>query len=206
NGLSQTGYLNENTYEMLLSLASRQRTTGSVDSGTNATESIIAKTSPDSRLSRVRRVFPGKDLVVGNFDGRLYVVVLTWSSHSLAEARALARRSGGTLASITSAAEYDFVMKLAQSDSRLWTSDDPEHRHGPSIGLYQSKGAREPSGGWVWDSGESYTLNRWTRSEPNNHDGGEDVAALWIKNGGGGRTVGWNDTKGISRSFIIEIP
>ena len=54
------------------------------------------------------------------------------------------------------------------------------------IGLYQdtsSSSYSEPSGGWVWTSGEALDWNLWQSTEqgtePNNVNGGEDVAELF---------------------------
>ncbi len=184
------------------------------DGGSGSSEGSVPETSASlpstmaSRLAKVKRVFPGKELIAGEFDGRLYVIVLTWDTHSIAEGRRLARRAGGYLASIGSVGEQKFLMNLALSDGRLWSKDNYGHTHGPSIGLFQLDGSREPNGGWVWDSGERVTYRGWTDSQPDNARGVEHTSELWIQNvqGSNARRYGWNDKPEIYRSFIIEIP
>jgi len=120
--------------------------------------------------------------VLWSANGHYYEVIqypgATWSD---ARAQAQAIGAGWDLATITSAEEQNFIAGLLGladpfgSISEYW------------IGGYQGISKVEPSSGWVWVTGESFTYLNWWSGEPNNV-GGEDHLAmddryLW----------GWND-------------
>lgn len=85
---------------------------------------------------------------------------VTWT-----EAARLARIEGGYLATITSAAENDFVFSLVNAPEFF----SANYGVGPALGGFQRDGSAEPDGGWAWVSGESWNYHNWLpRQEPNN--------------------------------------
>jgi hypothetical protein len=107
-------------------------------------------------------------------------------------AAALASARGGYLASITSAAENDFV--FAQVDDRLFWRVVPNtgHRNGPWLGAHQRAGASEPAGGWEWDSGEAFVYSNWAPDEPSNAGGDERFLNFYCRGCSAPRRT-WND-------------
>jgi hypothetical protein len=109
---------------------------------------------------------------------------LTWTAADL-----LARLQGGYLATVTSAAENDFVFRLVTAPEFF-----PGGK-GPALGGYQLDRAPEPDGGWCWVGGEPWNYRRWHATEPNNgrlRDGTED--RLQFYSGAPGTPAStWND-------------
>ena len=107
------------------------------------------------------------DPITFEANGHRYEVIeigpgLTWE-----EARALAEEMGGHLATITGAAENEFVswlVELAGGDpQRFW------------LGGYQTDPTNslcEPADCWAWVTGEPWTYENWAVGEPNNGVGG----------------------------------
>ena len=108
-------------------------------------------------------------------NGHWYVVEvapsITWQS---AVSSAAAR--GGYLATISSAAENQFILKLARATPGAFTSVD----FGPFLGALQVAGAdgqvQEPGGSWSWLSGEAWSFTNWLATEPNDFDCGPNAA------------------------------
>jgi len=71
------------------------------------------------------------------------------------------------LATITSEAENEFVYNLVSSDDRYWFWDNYENGSGPFLGGYQPEGSSEPSGGWTWITGETFSFTNSAAGEPN---------------------------------------
>lgn len=113
-------------------------------------------------------------VATGEFDGRTYEAILTWSG-SWGDAEADAKRRGGRLVSITSEAENNFVFDLIRHDLRLWNMYKDGQAFGPWIGLHQPPGAPEPDGGWAWVGGEPVTFKKFSDGQPNNFGGNADV-------------------------------
>jgi hypothetical protein len=100
-------------------------------------------------------------------NGHSYEVIelgpeLTWEQGMLA-----AEELGGHLATITSAAENDFVSALVQAAGgdaqRFW------------LGGYQTDPGTaicEPASCWAWVTGETWSYAPWAPGEPNNGVGG----------------------------------
>ena len=106
------------------------------------------------------------------YEGEQSSFYLSSTSTDWIDARAICQELGGDLASFSSEQESIQVGQLL-----------PTH---VLIGLYQdtsSSSYSEPSGGWVWTSGEALDWNLWQSTEqgtePNNVNGGEDVAELF---------------------------
>lgn len=102
-------------------------------------------------------------------------------------AQALAETWGGHLVTISDSDEQTFLTAtFTQYD--LW------------IGLYQIIGSPEPSGGWVWVTGEPVTFTNWGTGEPNQHRSRpEDFAEMNQATPGK-----WNDTSNNMERGIVE--
>ena len=111
---------------------------------------------------------------------------LTWDM-----ANTLAQQQGGYLASITSAAENNFVFGLINS-SPFFNSFNGA---GPAIGGYQTDSLAEPAGHWAWTSGEAWSYTSWGAGLPNNIPPGPDKLVYYS---GIGRTPAstWDDLPG----------
>lgn len=99
-------------------------------------------------------------------NGHQYLAVpgfagLTWDA-----ANTLAEAQGGYLASITSAAENNFVFGLINS-APFFNSFNGA---GPAIGGYLNN----PAGSWAWTSGEAWNYTNWHAITPNNGPDGFD--------------------------------
>jgi hypothetical protein len=113
-------------------------------------------------------------------NGHWYELVRESVRRPWSEAKSLAAARGGHLATFTSAAESAFfVSRLANAPGQ-----------NPWIGLEQLLPSQEPAGGWRWITGEPLAWTNWAPGEPNNVNGNEHWAHLWIANGPVGK---WND-------------
>lgn len=144
-------------------------------------------------------------------DGHWYQVIATTSPVSWSAADTAARARGGLLASVTSAAENNFIRAIDPT-STAWA------QFGPWLGGFQMAGAVEPSGGWSWVSGEPWSWAEWSVQpvgEPNNAgcgDGNENRLHFINCEGNGNH---WNDIpeSGVSnccvtgyrvRGYVVE--
>ena len=122
---------------------------------------------------------------------------VTWSG-----AEQLARLEGGYLATITSAAENNFVFGLINTPE-FFTDD---YGNGPALGGYQQDGSPEPDGGWCWVTGEPWNYSKWFRNEPSNGrapSGTEDRLHYYSSKG---RTPApmWNDAHRTDKNKILS--
>jgi hypothetical protein len=104
---------------------------------------------------------------------------ISWSA-----SRSASQVVGGDLATLTSAAENQFVFGLLAGASGAWSLD----QYGPFVG-----GTRRQSPDWTWVSGEPWMYSAWGPGEPNNDSGGsgpEDCLAL-LRHPNAPQT--WND-------------
>ncbi|MBQ7168563.1 MAG: putative Ig domain-containing protein, partial [Synergistaceae bacterium] len=100
---------------------------------------------------------------------------MTWTA-----AKAYCESLGGHLATITSQAEYDEVLKLLPENERriYW------------IGAYRDS---TDSTEWKWVTGEDFTFTAWQDGEPNNARGNECYMELTNYQGNYNGQWGWND-------------
>lgn len=166
----------------------------------------------DPRLSKAIKSLGHVRLMFDYFGGRIYIAVLqianwhdNWSTASLA-----ARNAGGHLATISSAAENEFIYRLFSSDPDFSYTDTSGYSSGPMIGLYQAPGSAEPSGGWAWETGEPVAFLGWSPGNPDNFGGRQNFARYFRKPGGtaaGAPIKYWDDTNSDlgSVGYIIEI-
>ncbi len=108
---------------------------------------------------------------------------ISWMNAHTASQKKAYQGLPGHLATITSAAESQFVV-----------SQFPELAN-PALclGGFQPDGNVEPSGGWQWVTGEVWSFTNWNSGEPNNVGGNESC----LVSATGGR---WND--GISTDLF----
>lgn len=109
---------------------------------------------------------------------------------SINDARSAAAARGGYLATVTSAAEHQWLL------SQNLYGPYPEYGYGDWVWLggYQDRSDptyAEPSGGWKWGTGEDWSFTSWGGTEPNNYLNIEDyLVALpggqWFDYWGGG--------------------
>ena len=132
-------------------------------------------------------------------NGHQYLAVpgssgLTWNS-----ANTLAQAQGGYLASITSAAENNFVFSLINSS----TFFNSFNGAGPAIGGYQN----EVANGWHWTSGEAWSYTNWYPGDPNNGPAGFDNLIFW-SNAFHTPAATWDDTEATDTNiggYIVEV-
>ena len=89
---------------------------------------------------------------------------ISWTDASTA-----AGAAGGHLATITSAAENQFIFDNVASDTTLWAWGDARYV-GPWLGGYQDQAAPEFDGtadsAWRWVSGEAWSFATWSPGAP----------------------------------------
>lgn len=169
----------------------------------------------DARLLHALAALKEYELTYGFFEDRVYLAVNVWTQLGWDQAVALAQSAGGHLVTLTSAAENSFVFDLVRHDERFWAFwDDPESTAGatgPTIGLVQQEGAREPDGGWAWVTNEDLGFTSWRPGQPNNHNGSDFVATYMVMadEGPDRQTLAWApnwaDQSVLSGSLVIEI-
>jgi hypothetical protein len=116
------------------------------------------------------------------------------------QANAAAEAKGGYLATVTSAAENDFVYNLVKAPA-YWANE----YNGPWLGGFQPAGSSEPAGGWRWVTSEPWVYtNWWWDNQPDNSGGNECYLHLE-----GGPLHGgpyWNDLSpsAVLHGYIVE--
>ena len=116
-----------------------------------------------------------------------YAVYSLGGTANFKQATAAALALGGYPASITSAAESEFIRTRAT----------PTLLNGPTaFGLQQAPKAPEPDGGWGWWNGEPLVYTNWNVGEPNNV--GRENWGMIYPNGK------WNDDLDAFGNVLIE--
>lgn len=149
---------------------------------------------PDHSITvEIRYSLPTARFTVTGFDaylfnGHVYALInrqMTWDA-----AEAFCEFYGGHLATITTAEENDFVIKLLK-------------RHGKLDCNYMFGGTdRDSEGTWKWVTGEPFAYAPWHSGEPNGGTG-ENYTDFYTNYSQKGE-FGWNDCNGNSRCFICE--
>ena len=213
-GLQSTGVVTMGTADALkIEIASAEESSRAIYASRDARRydfEQLALVESDPRLVEAARVLQGEEYVYGFYDGRLYIGLLRWCCDSWEFANAKAKSVGGHLVTIADPAEDRFVYELVADDDRFW-QDFGDWVEGPTIGLFQKPGSREPAGGWVWVTGEPNDYINWQPGFPNNNNGNASIAGFghhppgtqWFK---GAQEFGrWDDYSVVTRSYIIEI-
>ncbi len=133
-------------------------------------------------------------------NGHWYEAVYVPAGIDWASADVAARVAGGHLASVSDAAENDFVFGLVD-DPRFWFPDRYNSNIGPWLGGVQPSGSPEPAGGWEWVTGEPFTWTSWAAGEPNNLGGNEDRLHFFY-NPAPTRMPHWNDLPGFVATIV----
>ena len=133
-------------------------------------------------------------------NGNFYEAVLvggdgiTWN-----DALAAAEDAGGHLATITSAAENEFVSSLFAGNPDFWRNVGVDTR-GPWIGGFQAPGSIEPDQGFMWVTDESFEYTNWALSadgsmQPNDGGGGAPEDSIHFLGAGNNNITAdtWND-------------
>jgi hypothetical protein len=142
------------------------------------------------RLSAAPVQWPSANGGNGHWYEAVYVSPsgVTWTN-----ARDAAAARGGYLASVTSAAENNFVYGLFAADGQFWAFNSTWNQmQGPWLGGYQYNEFAEPAGNWAWVNGEPWSYTKWASGEPNNFDGHESWLSYW--SGTPAPAPTWNDS------------
>ncbi len=145
-------------------------------------------------------------------NGHFYEPVHTPTGISWTDANVAAVASGGYLATLTSAAENEFVFGLIAGAPDLWDHHHAEtNLHGPWLGGYQIPGSPEPDGGWTWVTGEPWVFTNWAAGggfqEPDDYLGNQQYVEYFRIAGAMEPT--WNDEHNVnsdppSPGYIVE--
>lgn len=111
--------------------------------------------------------------------------------HKWVEAKAHCESLGGTLASVHSLQEADYIHQLTGGDST-----DPYYI-----------GGRKEGGSWEWTDGSTFDFTHWLPGEPNNLGGAEKCLSVGHPTIGNGSQ--WNDRNcgnGAAVPFVCQKP
>jgi len=215
-GLTETGYLNRVMANRLeLVGVSSSDSVVSADEARKFDPEDLKGLETDERVLRAAQCLKGKEIIYGEFEGHLYVAVLSLVTR-VSVAKKLAEACGAYLVAIGSKAENEFVYNLFAGDDRMFISGFDTRsgytwKIGPWIGLEQAEGAREPTGGWGWLNGEKLKYNNWSEGKPNEYTPNRQWAS-YIGDAAGrvdaSKLVakGWNDMSDLdaTASMILE--
>lgn len=152
--------------------------------------------SPDSGVADAVYDFVSEPAYVGLWssaaggNGNRYEIYTSSIPVSWTLADATATAMGGHLATLTSAAESEFVYQLSLQAPGAYTAFAG---FGPLVGGYQPNGSTEPAGGWTWVNGEGlFSYTDWIPGEPNNGNANEHYLQLFARTST--RSNLWGDT------------
>ncbi len=132
-----------------------------------------------------------------------YQVVRVSGGIDWAGAHRAAAAAGGTLVTVTSAAEGSFVFKLAD-DPIYWVQEEKTGVwRGPWLGGLQSPGAQEPGSGWGWAEFEAFSYQNWAAGKPDN---GGNADRLHLGGLTTGRSETWADAPQATllQAYVVE--
>jgi hypothetical protein len=135
-------------------------------------------------------------------NGHFYEGIQAIGRISWHDANAAAIARGGYLATVTSAAENNWVFTNVANNPLLWSCCG----FGPWLGGFQPAGSTEPGGGWQWLNDEgAFTYTNWESGEPNDA-GGEEYLHYFNKSNASTPVNLWNDLKGTNLldGYIVE--
>ena len=126
-------------------------------------------------------------------NGHFYEVVSVASPIGWDAARVEAETRGGHLATLTSAAENDFVGALVQANGR-----------NAFLGGFQIDPSAPANVGWAWVTGETWSYTNWAAGEPNDQGSpSEWVLEMWSNRQ-------WNDVPNAGSgyaewAYVVEV-
>jgi hypothetical protein len=136
----------------------------------------------------------------GNAYELIFAGGISWYDAEAAALASFYEGSQGHLATVTSAAENEFIATSIQQQTSEWW-----------IGGFQAPGSPEPGGGWSWVNGEGAIPDtaslipyaNWAPGEPNDHNGGEMFLMIY---GGASFNGLWNDAAVVPNiaGYVIE--
>lgn len=119
-------------------------------------------------------------------NGHWYEAVAVTNGISWRQASELAHSECGYLATLTSAAENDFVFSLVNSP-QFFTA---QNGSGPALGGFQMPGSPEPDCGWTWITGEPWSYTHWGPGLP---DGAAEDRLHFFSGLSSTPSSNWND-------------
>jgi len=209
--LPVTGFLNGS--ELMKLIGPRGQTRASQNK--IAVSYTEAPAGADPRLERAIPALVGFPITFATIDKHLFIAVAARPRGGIMfdDARKLAERAGGTIATVESAFQNKAIFDLIAEDPRFWGYDSDGFCSGPWLGLFQVPGSRSSKVGWQWVDGSVPRFSNWFRTggggQPNEIDLGNGPGAAAF----GGKcnhhpTATWQDgalLKEMLPGFIIEI-
>ncbi len=129
-----------------------------------------------------------------SFEGHLYKFnneSLTWS-----EAKSKCESLGGHLPIVETAAENDFLVKLADKN---FAREGRNGREAVWLGMTDA----DSEGNWRWIDGKPVTYTNWLLSQPNNKSNNEHSGMLWLSNEPTHPTGQWCDQPNKSEQHVM---
>jgi hypothetical protein len=202
SGITETGYLSFSTLAQLGIPFVDSRASPTI-SGPGKVYAVadIEGIETDERLVNAIRCFGGRKIVYGFYGGHLYVAVPGGNGMSMC---------GGHLATIATAEENSFIFNMIRVEPGLFEyGSEPDGLSwisGPKFGYSQGGGAREPTGGWQWVTGEPVTFTNWGQYQPDDHENRQDIAHFQVFSRSGPASLNqstWDDASDIG-DIIVE--
>ncbi|WP_170604140.1 caspase family protein [Ruegeria arenilitoris] len=130
-------------------------------------------------ITRILKCLGLRQSIYGKFRGNLYVVMVY--SGNLFGARNEAQKCGVDLASITSAEENAFVVRMMANDPSFFSvgydsKTNVSYKAGPYFGFRKDPKEDNAVIGWRWYSGEPVKYTNWLPSKPNRTHGNGNKA------------------------------
>lgn len=153
--------------------------------------------------------------IYGKYRGSFYIAMIY--SGSIDDARRLAESCGIDLASLTSADENAFVVRMIAHDPALFeqgydSRTNTSYKAGPYFGFRKDPKEENAVKGWRWYTGEPVKYTNWLPSKPNKTHGKGDKAFAQFQYERTGRRdlseivpTQWFDGSGrFARSVVLE--
>ncbi len=144
--------------------------------------------------------------VASGGNGHYYEIVSAPDGITWGAASAAATAIGGYLASITSAAENNFVFSLADNPAYYIDVNGGDRALGPWLGGYRTGPLRSD---FAWVTSESFTYTDWATGEPSDTNGDENnIQYIGKCSFGSGCPLAptWNDLSTGLDTYYGELP
>lgn len=210
NGLADTGYLGRATVSALgvldenLDYVDVFATSGATARLIDDAQTRLLETDP--RLHKLIGAVPGREMIYGYFQGRLYAGIYMGSTFGKSDIEQLLDRFDGKLVEINSAEEHAFVVDMVRFDRKLWTrgSRGLFNDYGPTIGLETADGRPR------WQSGAPLAFQNWASGQPARRSGRQQFGMLVPagrvqENARVVDRAAWALAENASHSIIVEI-